>query len=351
MRKYAESLSAFLFCAFVLSTALNAKEYLADHCLRVYCKNEKANKVKGDAGQERTYSAYYDGQSGSYKLEGHQEFDVFERCHEQYKIDTEQVFGTDAGQQESKAPLVAIDFLGAGDRIKPNNRCTDAFLAANCVRLYCTKDVSKKIKTSEGHGRVFSAYYDGKSKRYIVNSSEYGAAQIVCEKECTKECKEENKKECKNKCREEYIAGNSHELFGTDADKSESIAPWVTIKRSENDIWIERNPRCGGDSLYAKNCLRIYCRKDAKTKLRNPKGHGEFFSAYYDSKGKRYIVDGNQYKETHGVCEKQYNIGESDALFGTDADARESIAPWVTIKRAEEDTRMVENLQCGSKRD
>jgi hypothetical protein len=82
-------------------------------------------------------------------------------------------------------------------------------------------------------------------------------------------------------------------------------------------------------NYVADKCVRIYCKNDVKSKVRNLKGHGIFFPAAYDSQGKSYMLDSQALFLIIGFCG-----GESlkNGLFATDASKLETMAPWVQLR-------------------
>ena len=81
-----------------------------------------------------------------------------------------------------------------------------ATLTPYCIRVYCKKDVNTKLRTAQGHGMFLSAQYDSDLKAYLIPKHVYN--RLV-----TQDCQDK-------------MEGN---LFGTNADKLESIAAWVTV--------------------------------------------------------------------------------------------------------------------------
>jgi|GEM_PF-5339842 len=86
---------------------------------------------------------------------------------------------------------------------KAKNPKKTVIFVADCVRLYCGKDVNKKVKNDQGHGKFFPASYNEKTKIYSIPTSTYSD---VLNNDC-----------------------GGKTLFATNAKKAESIAPWAVV--------------------------------------------------------------------------------------------------------------------------
>jgi|GEM_PF-2902721 len=84
------------------------------------------------------------------------------------------------------------------------------------------------------------------------------------------------------------------------------------------------------------HCVRIYCKKDVSTKVRDDEtGHGSFAAAYYDKKTNTYLVDPIVMASAVVDCRVHYNMKiplDVKTLPGTDASKFEKIAPWIVIR-------------------
>jgi len=106
----------------------------------------------------------------------------------------------------------------------------------------------------------------------------------------------------------------------------------------------------------ANNCVRIYCKDDVKTKLRNVEGHGDVHSAFYDTSREQYVVQRTNFAIALARCAHWDrdidldNLGhklDERHLYGTDASKMESFAPWIRIYAADEGDVIKNNPKCG----
>lgn len=86
--------------------------------------------------------------------------------------------------------------------------------------------------------------------------------------------------------------------------------------------------------LSADHCVRLYCGKEVKQKVRTKDGHGRFFPASYDEKNKVYFVDKTTFSD---VLKKDCGGSGESSLWGTKVTKiPESVSPWVTVKPKED---------------
>jgi hypothetical protein len=86
-----------------------------------------------------------------------------------------------------------------------------------------------------------------------------------------------------------------------------------------------------GTSAFANltpYCIRVYCQKDSKTKIRTAEGHGMFLSAQYDSNQDAYLIPTNVYNR---LVQQECHNNVGATLFGTNADKLETLASWVKV--------------------
>lgn len=87
--------------------------------------------------------------------------------------------------------------------------------------------------------------------------------------------------------------------------------------------------------LDVSHCVRLYCTKDVKTKIRNAAGHGRFFPAEFDKDHGSYLITESEFEQAIDGCLGRGQIVSSKNLTtlpGTDAHKFEKIAPWVDVK-------------------
>src|SRR5689334_17768055 len=101
------------------------------------------------------------------------------------------------------------------------------------------------------------------------------------------------------------------------------------------------NTRSHARVFESNVCVRIYCKQDVGTKIRNDNHHGRFFSAYrYEvssgsvfTSGMAYRIDRKDFLEALDYCSKTYQMNvhpylpwfSGKALAGTNAGGLESI--------------------------
>jgi|GEM_PF-6677951 len=89
-----------------------------------------------------------------------------------------------------------------------------------CVRIYCMRDQKTKLKNVDHHQQYYPAEFDKKSKNYLVSDKNFHDALVACK-----------------------LEGNLSELSGTDANKFETTAPWIVVKRGPSGV-VYKNTKC-----------------------------------------------------------------------------------------------------------
>lgn len=97
-----------------------------------------------------------------------------------------------------------------------------------------------------------------------------------------------------------------------------------------------------GTAAIAEPCLRVYCKEDTGTKVKNASGHGKFFAAKEISKGKMYYLGTQEFITVRSKCGLPTGVD----LVGTDADKAETITSWLKVKMAPQGLSVPMNTRC-----
>lgn len=110
----------------------------------------------------------------------------------------------------------------------------------------------------------------------------------------------------------------------------------------------------GTTSVFAAGtayCIRVYCIKDTKAKIKNEAGHGAFFSAIFDSAANTYYLSSSTFNKLRDLksCKPYSSPGTAlDKLYGTNAATLESLTTWVVVKPAPLGINVADDSQCES---
>ena len=100
---------------------------------------------------------------------------------------------------------------------------TYAETTAYCIRVYCEKDTTKKLKKADDTSIIISATYDSDVQAYLLGSMEYSSLNAKC--------------------------GGKAFLWGTNAERFESVTQWVPVHPV--------TPFVSRDLKYNPNCARL----------------------------------------------------------------------------------------------
>ena len=98
-------------------------------------------------------------------------------------------------------------------------------------------------------------------------------------------------------------------------------------------------------------CIRVYCIKDIKAKIKNTAGHGAFYPAIFDSAANTYYLSRSNFDTIINLksCKPYTMEGTTlDKLYGTNAATLESLASWAVVKPAPAGVNITDDPKCKS---
>lgn len=115
--------------------------------------------------------------------------------------------------------VFALVFLGAANLI--------AAQSPYCIRVYCIKQATAKIKNAAGHGAFFSAIFDSDAKAYFLAPAEFETLRA------SKGCSPYHQPDVALPM-----------LHGTNAATLETLAKWEIVKPAPLGMTVVNDAKC-----------------------------------------------------------------------------------------------------------